>query len=395
MKKLWKRIIWIAIGAVIVVLLVFAFLPKPVTADVERCVRGPLQVTLEAEGRTRVHDLFVVTAPVTGRLARVVLNEGDVVVAGATVATITPPTLDPLQRKELEGRISAAEANMRQAGSAVDRIAVSLAQARREGERAAMLEDAGSIARQDRERAEAAVTATEKELEAARYRAQAAAYEAAIARAGRGAYLGGERVVLRAPAAGRILRVLERSERLVPAGSPIMQIGDPSGLEIVIDILSSDAVNLAPGIAVQIVGAEGEKPLRARVKYVEPSAFTKVSALGIDEQRVNVIAEFVDLPRNFGDGFRVDARIVLWEGERVLKVPTSALFRSAGKWSLFVVEDGKARRVGVEIGRRNAFEAEVTSGLREGAEVIVHPSDQIADGVSIERAPADGNSAAR
>jgi HlyD family secretion protein len=394
MKKLWKRIIWITVGLIVLAMVVVAFLPKPLMVDASRATRGTMQVALEAEGRTRVHDMFVVAAPVTGRLARVELMEGDPIERGAVVATIYPPPVDPLQREQLEGRIRAAEANFRQATAGAQQIAASLEQAQRERERMRALEEAGSISRQDRERAESAVVTATKELEAARYRAQGAANEVAVAKAGRGAYAvqgrSGGTVTLRSPVGGRVLRVLERSERIVPAGTPVAQVGDPEGLEIVIDVLSSDAVKIKPGGTVMIEGWGGEKALRARVKYVEPSAFTKVSALGIDEQRVNVIAEFVDLDPRIGDGFRVDARIVLWESDGVIKIPTSALFRGDGGWSVFVIREGKAVLTPVKLGQRNAFEAEVLGGVPEGAEVIVHPSDKIVDGVMVEVVPAGG-----
>lgn len=391
MKKLWKRILWIALGLGVVALLVMAFLPKPVQVETAAVTRGPMEMTLEAEGQTRIHDLFVIAAPVSGRLDRIDLEAGDIVQAGRAVATIRPAQLDALQRREVEGRIAAAEANMRQAAAGAERLAAALEQAGRERDRAAMLEGAGSLARQDRERAENASVETAKEFEAARYRAQAAAYEAAIARAGRLAYAGGSRtaVVLRAPASGRVLRVLERSERPVAAGTPILQLGDPAGLEVVVDVLSSDAVGIANGAEVRIIGWGGDSALRARVKYVEPAAFTKISALGVEEQRVNVIAELLEVPPRLGDGFRVDARIVLWSAPSVLKVPTSALFRNGGGrngggWSVFVVQDGKARQTAITLGKRNAFEAEVLGGLREGMRVIAHPSDNVADGVSVE-----------
>jgi HlyD family secretion protein len=388
MKKIWKRLIWIVVGLVVLALIVVAFLPKPVIVDTATIERGPMQVALEAEGETRVLDLFTIAAPVTGRLGRVELMEGYPVSAGTPVATIYPPPLDPLQREELERRIDVAEANLRQATVATQQLTARLEQARREEERMEELEQAGSVSRQDRERAENAAVVVAKELEAARFRAQGASYEVSLAKTGRAAYAGQgsvarTNVVLRAPAAGSVLRVLEKSERLVPAGTPIVQIGDPTGLEIVIDVLSSDAVGIEPGGKIIIEGWGGKTPLRARVKYIEPSAFTKVSALGIEEQRVNVIAEFVDRPEKLGNGYRVDARIVLWEGNNVLKVPTSALFRSEGGWSVFVMRDGKAVRTAVEIGQRNAFEAEVTRGLKEGDVVIVHPSDKIVDGVGV------------
>ena len=187
---------------------------------------------------------------------------------------------------------------------------------------------------------------------------------------------------MRAPVAGRVLRVLEESERVVPAGTPLVELSNPT-LEIVIDVLSSDAVKIKPGAQVFIEGWGGEHALPARVRLIEPSGFTKVSALGIEEQRVNIIADFVDTEVPLGDGYRVEARIVMWEAADVLKVPLSALFRRGNDWHVFVIEQGCARERPVEIGQRTAYEAELLKGLMEGAAVIVHPSNQVADGVKV------------
>jgi HlyD family secretion protein len=178
--------------------------------------------------------------------------------------------------------------------------------------------------------------------------------------------------------------VLEKSERVVPAGTPILSVGDAAKLEIVVDVLSTDAVKVSPGMPVLLENWGGEQPLRACVRLVEPSGFTKVSALGIEEQRVNVIADFVDAPGRLGDGYRVEARIVIWQAENVLKVPSGALFRHGQDWNVFAIENGRARARQVEIGHRSAFDAEVLRGIEEGTEVIVHPSNEIANGMPVK-----------
>jgi HlyD family secretion protein len=183
---------------------------------------------------------------------------------------------------------------------------------------------------------------------------------------------------------GRVLRVIEKSERVVTSGTPIVVVGDPSKLEVVVDLLSTDAVKVRPGTAMLLENWGGEAAIRARVRTVEPSAFTKVSALGIEEQRANVVADFVDPPAPLGDGYRVEARIIIWEAESVLKVPSSALFRHGDGWSVFVVESGNAVRREVEIGHRSQFEAEVLKGIEEGAQVVLHPTNQISDGSRVE-----------
>jgi multidrug efflux pump subunit AcrA (membrane-fusion protein) len=190
--------------------------------------------------------------------------------------------------------------------------------------------------------------------------------------------------VVLAPVSGRVLRVLEENERVVTAGTPLLELSNTTKLEVVVDVLSADAVKIRPGTEVLIEGWGGERPLRARVRLVEPSGFMKVSALGIEEQRVNVIVEFVDPVGALGDGYRVEARFVIWEGEGVLKIPASALFRSGDSWSVFVIENGRARRRTVQVGHRSGFEVEIASGIAEGEVVIVHPSNQIEDGIRVQ-----------
>jgi HlyD family secretion protein len=243
-----------------------------------------------------------------------------------------------------------------------------------------------------REDAQLLATTRRRELEAATSRAETAAHDVEIAR---GALLAaspasgssGPRTDVRAPVSGRVLRVLEESERVLPAGTTILELGDPARLEIVSDLLSTDAVKVRPGDTMLVEEWGGDRPLRARVRLVEPSGFTKVSALGVEEQRVNVIADLVDSTGPLGDRFRVLARVVLWGSDRVLKVPVSALTRQGEGWAAFVVQGGRARSRPVTVGHRGAFEAEVTSGLREGEEVVAYPSDLIREGVRVRGRP--------
>lgn len=244
------------------------------------------------------------------------------------------------------------------------------------------------MARQDLEQAESRHTSTVKELEAAKFRAQAAAADVERERAGlvslEAQHIQASKVVaIRPPAPCRILRILEKSERVVPFGTPLVVLSNPKRIEIVVDLLSTDAVKVKPGAPVIIENWGGAAPLRARVRTVEPYGFTKVSALGIEEQRANVIAEFIDSPDGLGDGYRVDTRIVIWESSSVLKVPASALFRVGPTWSTFVVENGRTRLVSVAIGHRNASEAEITKGLEEGMDVVLHPSNDLKGGARI------------
>jgi len=389
MKQMQKRILLLALGAAIVTLLVVALLPSPLTVEAVRASRGPLRVTIDEEGETRAHDRFMVAAPVAGRLERVEFEDGDAVTRGQVVAVIHPLPLDVRSKAEAIARGDSAEAGKREAAAQVQHAQADQDQARRERERAGKLVKEGLVSVESFERAKTAETTAAHELEAARFRNEAAAYEVEVARAaliaaGLGAEEPARLVQLRSPVRGSVLKVLEKSERVVPAGTPILSVGDAAKLEIVVDVLSTDAVKLSPGMPVLLENWGGEQPLRACVRLVEPSGFTKISALGIEEQRVNVIADFVDPPGRLGDGYRVEARVVIWEAESVLKIPSGALFRRGQDWNVFALEDGRAQARQVEIGHRNALEAEVLHGIEEGNGVIVHPSNEIASGMRVK-----------
>lgn len=379
-----KRLLWIVAILFLVGIIVVALLPKPVQVETATLKRGALRVTVDGEGKTRVHDRFIVSAPVTGELGRIDLQEGDAVTQGQILALIQPPPLDVKQLRELEERIKGAEATVRTAQATATRIEASIDQAKRERDRLESLEREGAVALQDAERASSAVDVAERELVSARAQIDAARAQVDALRAARGATSGSRPIPLLSPASGSVLALLEKNRRVVPAGTPIMQVGDPNGLEIVVDLLSADAVSVESGMSVLIDGWGGDRPLKGKVLRVEPSAFTKISALGIEEQRVNVVISLAEAAPRLGDGFRVDARIVLWESDNVLKVPTSALFREGETWALFVVRDGVAKKMIVKIGHRNSAEAEIENGLREGDIVVIHPSDAVTDGISVE-----------
>jgi len=385
-----------ALGAAI-----YAFLPKPVPVETALAAAGPLAVSIDEEGRTRARDRYTVAAPTAGRLERVTLHAGDPLIRGQALAVLHLAPLDPREREAAEGRLHAAEALRREAVENAARAAADTArattdaeQAARDRERAEQLQAKGYIPLQELEQARSVETAARssataalKGAEAARFRVEAAASEVEVAKAallaGEDAANGRRRLTLRTPADGRVLRVLEESERVVPAGTPIIEIGDPSRLEVVVEVLSTDAVRVRPGMAVHLAGWGGEGTLPASVRTVEPAAFTKISALGVEEQRVNVIADFVDPPSRLGDAYRVDARIVVWSASDVLTVPASAVFRRGDGMSLFVVTDGRARRRDVGVGHRGALEVEIVDGLRAGEVVIRHPSNDVDDGVRV------------
>jgi HlyD family secretion protein len=391
-KTRWMRIAFlIAALGVAGVAGVIALRPSPARVEVTRVRCGPMRVTVDAEGKTRARDRFVVAAPVSGRLARIDLHRGDAVRRDEVIARIEPlpmAPLDPRQLAEANARVATAEQLKHEAGAVVERARADCEQAQRELSRAEKLIETGDISRQDFERARNAALTCQQQIEAAKYRARAAASEVEVAKA---AMIAVERagqsgasatVFVRAPVSGQVLRVAEESERVVTAGAPLVELSNPS-LEVVIEVLSIDAVKVKPGNPVLIEGWGGEQGLEARVRMVEPSAFTKISALGVEEQRVNVIADFIEPGMPLGDGYRVEARIVIWETNEALKAPLSALFRSGQGWNAFVIENGLAKRREVETGHRTDFEVEVLNGLREGESVIAHPSNLVADGVRV------------
>lgn len=383
MKLARKHLFWAAGGATLAVLGWLAL--RPSVLDVETAVvdRGPLVVTLDEEGRTRVRDRYVVVAPVAGRVARIGLQAGDSVTARQVVARMTPAPLDPRGREQAQAQINAAEDAARAAEAAVVQARAAREQARRNRERAATLAEQRLISPAEREQAFLAETTAVYALAAAESRASAAAHDVEQARAALLATGPGATIALRSPVCGSVLAVPERSERVVAAGTPLVEVGDCGNLEIVVDILTTDAAVVRPGARVLVEPWTEGAPLEARVRRVEPAAFTKLSALGVEEQRVNVIADFLTSPAGVGDGFRVDVRIVAWEGADVLRAPSSALFRAGDQWAVFVVTEGRARLRPVQVGHHNPSETEVTSGLNVGDVVVRHPSDRVADGVRV------------
>ncbi len=387
MKKR-NRLIGAMAVVIVIGLLAWVFRPKPIKVETGRTQRGTLRVTVDEEAETRVHDRFEIAAPVTGRLRRIELHAADPVEAGQVIVQIEPLPLDPRERDELLARLKQAQASKREAEALVERTRVDHDQAQRNRERASKLQARGVVSREEFELAETAEANSEKALDAAKFKARAAEYEVQVAKAGLIALEpdAGERlrlVSLRSPVRGRVLRLLQQSERVIPAGTPILQLGLPSQLEIVSDLLSTEAVKVKPGDPVLIENWGGDGQLRAKVRTIETSGFTKISALGVEEQRVNVVMDFVDDPGRLGDGYRVDVRIIVWEGKDVLVVPSSALFRRSTGWSAFVLENGRACVRDLEIGHRNALQAEIVTGLAESEQVILHPGNQITDGTRI------------
>jgi HlyD family secretion protein len=400
MSAHWKRILlWSLLGLLLLLSLIWAFIPKPVSVDLMTLQPGEMTVTVDEEGETRVRDVFVLSAPISGRALRIDADVGDEVRAQQTVIAEIEPTdatlLDPRSEAQAQADVRAAEANLVLARAAVKEAKVELNFANSELRRAQKLradaviserelEDAKRI-HQTRQAALETADATRRARQAELERARAQLISPAEARANDGEC---SCVPIRAPVDGRILKILHKSEGVVSAGEPLVEIGDPSDLEIVADLLSADAVKVEPGQRVVIDNWGGAKLLEGVVRRVEPFGFTKISALGIEEQRVNVIIDFTS-PREewsrIAHGFQVDVRIVLWQGTKVLSLPLTALFRDdRNNWAVFVDDDGEAGKREVKLGNRNGLQAEITGGLKAGERIVVHPSDKISEGVSIE-----------
>jgi HlyD family secretion protein len=396
-----KRVLGVLVVVGVLGMLVSAWMPKPVPVDSVRAETGELMVTVNESGRTRVKDRYVVSAPLAGNVARIHLDPGDSVEEGqelARILSLEPPLMDARSRAQAEARVSAARAAARQARSTEGRIEASAEFAARAAERQRGLAARGSVASLAAERADLESRTAREELSSAGFAVRVADYELRVAEAALRRQGGGgaparqpagedEQVLVQAPVAGKVLRVIQESEGVVQAGSPLLELGDASALEIVVDVLTSDAVHIAPGAQALIERWGGETTLRGRVRVVEPSAFTRMSALGVEEQRVNVVIDLdedYEVWRSLGDGYRVEARIIVWRGEDVLRVPASAVFRDGDGWALYTIRDGKAALTSVEVGHRNGLEVEITAGLDSGTEVILHPSDQITDAVEVE-----------
>ena len=381
---------WILAGALVaLVAALWWFLGRPgVPVEVAEARRDTLSVTVADEGRTRARELFTVAAPVLGRLSRPTVEAGDRVEAGAVLTTLSPAPEDPRVRAALEAQLTSAEARVVRAEAEVMEAEQFLGQARREAERRRPLFEMGALTRETMERFEDAAEQASARLEAAQAALDAARADAAQARA---RLLGtdvegetGRAVPVRAPISGTVLRVLEESERVVQAGTPLFEMADPAGIQLVVDVLTEDAVQVAPGNALRVTGWGGSEVLDGTVLYVEPAAFTEISTLGVEEQRVNVIGALADPPSGLGVGYRVDVAIVVWQGRDVLQVPSSALFQQEGRWHLFAVVDGRAELRPVEVGRQGTGRAEVTAGLEEGTLVVLYPSDGVEDGARVE-----------
>jgi HlyD family secretion protein len=375
------------------VAVVLALRPRPVPIDAARATRGPLVVAIEESGTTRVKDRYVVSAPVSGSISRIALEPGDIVREGDILAVIVPspsPLLDERARAEAEGRLSASLSALGQARAQAARARVARELADTELARVRALVASESLSRQSLDQSEFDARMRAEEASSADFATRVAEEEVRIARATLEGGAGARRdrhVDVLAPISGRVLRVPQKSAAVVPTGTALVEVGDPTALEIVVDLLTTDAVHITPGTPATIEGWGGDVPLAGRVRRIEPSAFTRPSALGVDEQRVNVVIALADPHERWAtlaDGYRVEARLVLWKADDVLRVPQGAVFRHGDGWAVFRVEGGIARLTPAAIGHRGETDVEIVSGVMAGDKVAVHPGDRVKDGVRVE-----------
>ena len=399
-----KRISLWGVAAAVVAGIGYGLLPKPVAADLEHVTRGTLRVTVSEDGKTRIKDRYLVSSPLSGQLLRVELKPGDSVTAMKTVVAQLQPdlpnNLDARTLAQAEAKLKMSELTLQKASLAEQTAQKAMLNSQNHLSRIQRLKNSKAATDEELENAELDDSRRREEYNASKLAVDIARFEMEWARlamwqvkppAGKDDSAQSnpdakQNYEIFAPISGKVLRKLKESATPITAGTNIVEVGDPQRLEMEIDVLSSDAVQIPPQAKVIVNAWGGPEPLHGIVRVVEPAAFTKISALGVEEQRVYVIVDLIDPPEQrstLGDGYRVEAEIILWESDSVLKVPTSALFRKGSQWSVFKVVEGRAQQQSVEIGHRNGLEAEILKGLNEHETVIVHPSDRIADGVQV------------
>lgn len=371
-------------GLVVVAILLFVMKPSPLQVDAESIRKGELTVTLDGEGMTRVRDSFTVASPVNGRVERITLEEGDFVQKSSVVARVTPPPLNTREFEEAEARSRSAEAVLEAARASERQVKVDLDQAVRKYNRYKNLYGKGAVAAETFEEVKTAWQVLQKQHQASLLNVESAHYDFEAALSVIGQSGSGNTVNVFAPDSGRVLRVFEKSERVVSAGTPLVEMGNPEDIELVIDVLSSDAVKVEPDMRVQVEEWGGGTVLSGVVRTVEPAAFTKISALGIEEKRVNIIVDLEEPESRLGDNYRIQAKIILWQGEGVLQVPVSSIFRGDQGWNVFVIRNGKAVRQPITIGKRGTYYAEVLDGLEEGDVVVIHPTNDLEDDMRVK-----------
>lgn len=389
-----------SIAAALAIALYVALRPKPISVDIGFVTTGPMRVAVEEEGKTRVRNVYTISAPVAGKLMRIALDAGDEVVKNETVVAIiqpaAPPFLDHRARHEADAQIAAATASVQLAEAEVRQAVSELDFATSELKRSEVLARSQTIPERNLEKARIDVDVRQAALARAKANVEVRQRELETARA---RLIGPETLTtpsdeasgccinVRSPVSGQLLKRIQSSETVIAPGAPLVEIGNTADMEIVVELLSTDAVKVAENASARIDGWGGQRPLSARLRRIEPAGFTKVSALGIEEQRVRAILDFdapPDLRRRLGHDFRVFASITTWAADDALRIPLSALFRSGDKWAVFRVDGNRARLAAVEVGHRNSEHAQLAAGLKAGDAIILHPSDRVSDGVRVQ-----------
>ena len=389
------RIITVVIVVAAAAVIAWSVVPRPIPVETAIVVKGRFVATVEEDGKTRIRERYVVAAPLAGRLTRIRLKAGDQVGAEDLVATIVPspaPFLDARSRREAEERLGTAEAAVERTKADVERTRAQADQERNDLARTRMLVERDSATTQSLERAELAMRVADRSQRAAEFQHHAAEHELEQAKAVLAQYSDGAKSPpeiwnITSPVPGLVLKVIQESETIVHAGAPIMEIGDLLDLEVVVDVLSTDAVEIHPGAKVTIENWGGQGRLEGSVRRIEPMAFTKISTLGVEEQRVNVLIDIVsprEKWRGLGDAYQVDTRISVFTQDDATIVPAGALFRRGDTWNVFLVVAGRAEERAVTLVRRSGRLAAVASGLEPGDRVIVYPSDRISSGVRVD-----------
>ncbi|MCX6876616.1 MAG: HlyD family efflux transporter periplasmic adaptor subunit [Verrucomicrobia bacterium] len=392
--RLRRLVPWLAV-LIVLAFVGWGFWPKPVLVETAAVTRSALTVRVSEEGKTRIRNRYVVAAAVAGRMRRVPLKPGDEVRAGETLLTtiepVAAPLLDPRSREQAEAEVSMREAASKQAAQSLEAARAALRLAEADRDRVRSVHRSGTVSGAERDRTEGDALIKAAEVRAIEFSMQVNDFRLAQARsaltrpdAGRAS----EVVELKSPVSGRVLKVMQESEMVVASGLPILEVGDPQDLEIEAEILSRDAVAITVGDSVEIEQWGGAAPLQGRVRRIESAAFTKISALGVEEQRVLVLCDLIDPPpaaKALGDRFRVEVRVAVWHREEVLVVPSGALFREGNVWKTFVFRRGRAVSTTVDAGHSDGRLTEVLAGLSAGTEVLLHPPDAVKDGSRVTR----------
>lgn len=396
MRVLKRLAMWSILLAIAVVIGIAAFWPVPEKVEVALIQSGWMEVSVQEEGKTRIKDRYVVSAPVAGQLLRIELRPGDSIENGSTLlATIQPgdpSLLDARQIGQAEAAVDAARTQVERADARRQQMQVAANLAETTLGRLKKLRTEKSVSQTEYDQAEATFRSANEDLRVATFDTEIARFELQQAEATVKHFTsnkedGSYQFEIKSPIDGHVLKVFQESATVVAPGTPLLEVGNPLDLEIVVDVLSSDAVQVTPGDSVEMTQWGGDRPLLGVVDVVEPAAFTRVSSLGVEEQRVNVVASFrepAETLQRLGDGYRVAARIIVWKEDAILKVPNSALFRINGRWAVFQFVNGKAQVTVLELGKRNEFYSQVLDGIEEGAQVIQYPSDLIQDGSLVE-----------